>query len=225
VIWDPSASYYIFENIINKPSYIKDVRPINDTDPTTKVKINLFVSHIENVDEDNGAFQVQLIFRQRWSDPRLSYENTPQFQNLCNNNRPTQLLIPDSMVDKIWSPDLFIPQELEAKRHELFHPNRYAKISPNGNVLFSQRITLNLACPQFANSTLTKKECVMKVESYGHVKDEIELDWNEEDPAHFLKDMFVPKRLKLANVTPGRCDSSATNKIWSCIQAKFTFEF
>jgi len=231
VVWTPSTAHDIFDDILNKSDYKKDVRPVNQStpaDPTTgviptKVEINYYVYHIDNIDESNGAYQAQFIFRQKWTDPRLAYANTPQYLNKCNSNRPSSLLVPDSMFDQVWTPDLFIKQELYAKLHEMFHPNRYFKVSPNGEVLFSQRITLTLACPELARLELTKKECDMKVESYGYLDDELSLEWKEEEPIYMAKDIFTPRPYKLEKVTPLRCDTTHSGKTWSCIKGKFSF--
>ncbi|OXA57700.1 glycine receptor subunit alpha-3 [Folsomia candida] len=229
--WTPSSAYDIFKDLINTSGYHKDVRPINASapfDPTTgatptTVKVNFFVSTIESIDEVGGSFRVQLLFRQKWLDPRLAYENSFQYQNQCNNNRPSTLRIPDSMIDNVWTPDLYISQELDSKKHGLFHPNQFIKVTPKGNVNFSQRITLTLSCPQLAKSDVVKKECDMSVESYGHLQDELALDWTEEHPVYVEKDIFAPRKYKLDKLTNGRCDTTTSYGVYSCIKAKFHF--
>lgn len=109
VVWSPSTSHDLFDGLL-KTGYEKDVRPVNFSAPAdpktgvipTKVEINYSIFHMDNFDETNGAYQAQFIFRQKWVDPRLAYENSPQYSNKCNENRPASLKVPDSMFDLIW---------------------------------------------------------------------------------------------------------------------------
>ena len=48
--------------------------------------------------------------------------------------------------DKFWQPDLFFIDEKEAKRHEIFKRNAMLTISSVGQVFFSERLTVKVAC-------------------------------------------------------------------------------
>lgn len=49
--------------------------------------------------------------------------------------------------DKIWKPDLFFKNEKKGHLHNIIMPNVLLRIFPNGNVLYSIRISLVLFCP------------------------------------------------------------------------------
>jgi hypothetical protein len=226
VQWTPSSSYEIFNDLIHNNMYNKDIRPINASDTTstaTNVQVNFYVGQVHSIDKVNGQFKTQFLFRQKWVDSRLAYEDTSKYQNQCNGNKPQRLALPASMFDYIWTPDLYIVQEVESMRHSLFQPNRLVKVYPNGTVLLSQRITVTLACPLFANNDSQSKECDMNIESYGFVKDEIKLDWTDEHPIYVSQDIFIPSGFALKKVTPSKCDTEVPSGIYSCLQGKFFF--
>ena len=43
---------------------------------------------------------------------------------------------------KVWIPDTFFRNEKEANFHELIHPNLCVRVFPNGDVLYSIRVSL-----------------------------------------------------------------------------------
>lgn len=49
--------------------------------------------------------------------------------------------------NKIWKPDLFFSNEKEGHFHNIIMANVLLRIHPNGDVLYSIRISLTLACP------------------------------------------------------------------------------
>lgn len=49
--------------------------------------------------------------------------------------------------NKIWKPDLFFSNEKKGNLHDIIMPNVLLRIYPNGNVLYSIRISLVLFCP------------------------------------------------------------------------------
>lgn len=157
-------------------------------------------------------------------DPRLAFENSPQYLNQCNGNRPTKLSLPDSMISDIWTPDLFIVQELKTETHSLYRTNRFVKVSPNGEVMISQKLTMNFACPKLAFNRSKVMECEIDIESYGHNQEEMTMDWMEEHPVHYVKEsLFVPKGFKLDKIEPLRCDTIIPSGKYSCIKGKFFF--
>lgn len=78
-----------------------------------------------------------MTFREQWVDSRLKYDNM--------NGAIQYLTLTDP--DKIWKPDLFFRNEKEGHFHEIIMPNVLLRIYPNGEVLYSIRISLVLSCP------------------------------------------------------------------------------
>ena len=42
---------------------------------------------------------------------------------------------------KVWMPDTFFRNEKEAKFHDIIQPNLYVRVFPNGDVLYSIRVS------------------------------------------------------------------------------------
>lgn len=68
--------------------------------------------------------------------------------------------------DKIWKPDLFFTNEKEGHFHNIIMANVLLRIFPNGNVLFSIRISLTLFCPMdLKYYPLDMQTCVIQMAS------------------------------------------------------------
>ena len=77
-------------------------------------------------------YSCQVTFREMWNDNRLQFDNM--------GGKITYLVLTDP--NRIWKPDLFFSNEKKGHFHEIIMPNVLLRIYPNGNVLFSIRISL-----------------------------------------------------------------------------------
>lgn len=82
-------------------------------------------------------YACQITFRQQWNDNRLQFDD--------QNKRINYLVLTDP--ERIWKPDLFFKNEKEGHYHTIIMPNILLRIYPNGDVLYSIRLSLTLACP------------------------------------------------------------------------------
>jgi len=51
-----------------------------------------------------------------------------------------------NQFERLWTPDVFVRNLKEGVFHLITVPNRLIRLSPDGTVLYSQRLTLTLAC-------------------------------------------------------------------------------
>lgn len=97
-----------------------------------------------------------MTFREQWKDDRLQYNDMQgqiRFLTLTN-------------PEKIWRPDLFFSNEKKGHFHNLIMPNVLLRIYPNGEVLYSVRISLVLLCPMnLEYFPLDKQTCEIKMAS------------------------------------------------------------
>ena len=70
-------------------------------------------------------------------------DNRLKFDNMSGQIRYLVLTDPK----RVWRPDLFFKNEKEGHFHEIILPNVLLRIYPEGDVLYSIRISLVLACP------------------------------------------------------------------------------
>lgn len=84
-------------------------------------------------------YNVNIYLRLRWNEPRLSYGHHKAYEN-------GSYTLSHKQFSKLWIPDVFIKNEKDGKLHDLVLPNRLLRLYPNGNILYSQRLSLTLAC-------------------------------------------------------------------------------
>lgn len=96
----------------------------------------MYIRSLSNVDDDKGTYDAQVTFRQRWNDPRLRFEQI--------SRDIKYITIRDTKA--LWLPDTFFSNEISGHRHDLLTPNELLRVDPNGDVLFSVRVTLKLSC-------------------------------------------------------------------------------
>lgn len=73
---------------------------------------------------------MEVFLRQNWVDPRLNFEHLSNFSNLELDQR---------MMEHVWVPDTYFPNEKEGYFHDVTVPNRLLHISRNGTIFYSIR--------------------------------------------------------------------------------------
>jgi len=135
---------------------------------------NLMVRRIDEVDTDEMSVSMQVTLRQQWLDPRLKYDakapNMPEFITLTDHN-------------DIWHPDTFFRNEISATFHDTPVENSYVRIFPDGEVLWSTRLSLKLACTmQLRMYPFDSQICPVEMASYGFAKNDMVLEWKKQNP-------------------------------------------
>ncbi|VDK43212.1 unnamed protein product [Anisakis simplex] len=98
------------------------------------VTVNMYIRSIRKVDDAEMQYDVDVTLRQKWRDDRLSYAK----------EGPDSITLKDP--HKIWTPDSFFANEYEGQRHMLDQPNTLVRISRDGSVFYSTRLSLALTC-------------------------------------------------------------------------------
>ena len=76
-------------------------------------------------------FSMTIFLRQTWRDIRLSFAHL---------NNASSIAMDARMVQSIWVPDLFFPNEKKSHFHDVTVPNRLLRIYNNGTVFYSARL-------------------------------------------------------------------------------------
>lgn len=101
-------------------------------------------------------YSVQITFREQWVDERLQYSDMDGQIRFLTLTDPS----------KIWKPDLFFSNEKEGHFHDIIMPNVLLRIYPHGEVLYSIRLSLVLACPMdLKYYPLDKQTCMIRMAS------------------------------------------------------------
>ena len=116
------------------------------------------------VDETKQTFSLDCYFRQNWTDYRLKYNNT-KFKVLAMNWQ---------FLTKIWRPDTVIINGKDSYLHKMTVPNRFIRISPDGQISYSQRLTIKARCQMdLRKFPLDSQTCPLQIGSFGYDSDEV----------------------------------------------------
>ncbi|XP_072933132.1 glutamate-gated chloride channel isoform X7 [Epargyreus clarus] len=207
----------ILDQILGPGRYDARIRPsgINGTDDApTLVRVNLFLRSISKIDDYKMEYSVQLTFREQWLDERLKFNN--------QGGRLKYLTLTEA--NRVWMPDLFFSNEKEGHFHNIIMPNVYIRIFPNGNVLYSIRISLTLSCPMNLKLyPLDKQTCSLRMASYGWTTDDLVFLWKEGDPVQVVKNLHLP-RFTLEKFLTDYCNSKTNTGEYSCLKVDLLFK-
>ncbi|XP_046363555.2 glycine receptor subunit alpha-2-like [Haliotis rufescens] len=159
-------------------------------------------------------FSASFLLRQEWRDPRLKYDDL---------NR--SIVISEKRLDSLWVPDLYFPNSKRASRHEITTPNVLILLSPDGTILYSQRLSVTLACPMnLINFPMDKQTCHIDMESYSHTSTDIYYEFaTERDAVDSRPGVQIPDFL-ITDVTVGNCQNKYTTGAYTCLRVDVSIE-
>ncbi|GBN42497.1 Glycine receptor subunit alpha-2 [Araneus ventricosus] len=151
---------------LKKSGYDRNVMPEGNGGfgSPVEVRCEMYLLDISEVDDLHMDYRAMMYFRQSWNDSRLAYPIQP-IRSVSLNDRSL-----------IWTPDLFFVQEKEGIHHSLISPNTFIKISREGEVRYSVRLSMTFRCPMdFTKYPHDVQKCNFQVESYGSTSDKLSL--------------------------------------------------
>ncbi|XP_071440835.1 glutamate-gated chloride channel-like [Hetaerina americana] len=225
---DPrNAEAEIIKLLLNPERYDKRIRPPGDNttnvtlfdqpqkvtgDPVI-VKVNAFIRSVGQIDDRNKEYRVSMTLRQNWNDKRLKFSPHDDLKYI--------LLTSD---EDIWSPDLFFSNEKEGHIHELLHRNSLVRISPEGDVLYSTRVSLKLSCPMdLTNFPMDKQTCFIRMASYAYTTNDLIFLWKDDDPVQSVVDLDMSPFV-MQGFGIDYCNSKTSTGEYSCLRTEFLFK-
>ncbi|XP_065286901.1 glutamate-gated chloride channel-like [Dermacentor albipictus] len=206
----------VLNDLFKPEKYDKQVRPAGTNESTGPVIVftNMYLRSIDNIDDKNMAFDVQLTFRQKWKDERL------KFNDLGGQIRYVILENPH----KLWLPDPFFSNEITGSFHNIMKPNVLVRIYSDGGVLYSIRVSLKLSCPMnLMNFPFDRQTCSIITTSYAHTTEDIVFLWRQSDPVQVMRSLHLPK-FALTKFRTGDCSSKTNTGEYSCLRLDLSFE-
>ncbi|MBN3293723.1 GLRA1 protein, partial [Polypterus senegalus] len=189
--------------------------PFQHTCPPVNVTCNIFINSFGSIAETTMDYRVNIFLRQQWNDPRLAYSEYPD----------DSLDLDPSMLDSIWKPDLFFANEKGANFHEVTTDNKLLRIAKNGNVLYSIRITLVLACPMdLKNFPMDVQTCIMQLESFGYTMNDLIFEWDEKGAVQVADGLTLPQFILKEEKDLRYCTKHYNTGKFTCIEARFHLE-
>lgn len=212
----------ILDSILGRDVYDNRIRPSghNGTDAATIIVVNLYIRSFAKIDDVKMEYSVQITFRQKWNDDRLSYDQRLAYGDM--RSKIKYLTMTDAK--KVWMPDTFFRNEKEGRFHNILVPNVYIRIFPNGDVLYSIRVSLTLACPMNLKLyPLDRQKCSLRVASYGWTTDDLQYLWKSMDPVQIVPDLHLP-RFTLEQYISDYCNIKTNTGEYSCLTVDLTFK-
>ncbi|XP_069510374.1 gamma-aminobutyric acid receptor subunit alpha-6 [Ambystoma mexicanum] len=135
--------------------------------PATEVKTDIYVTSFGPVSDVEMEYTMDVFFRQTWDDERLKF------------NGPISILkLNNLMASQIWTPDTFFRNGKRSISHAMTTPNKLLRITQNGSILYTMKLTINAACPMLLiNFPMDGHACPLKFGSYAYPKSEIMYTW------------------------------------------------
>ncbi|KAL3125308.1 hypothetical protein niasHT_000061 [Heterodera trifolii] len=191
-----------------------------DTGGPVVVSVNIYLRSISKIDDVNMEYSAQFTFREEWWDPRLAYgrfaddeTEVPAFVVLATSEQA-------DLTQQIWMPDTFFQNEKEARRHLIDKPNVLIRIHPDGQILYSVRLSLVLSCPMSLEYyPLDRQTCLIDLASYAYTTDDIKYEWKREKPIQQKEGLrqSLPS-FELQDVLTDYCTSKTNTGEYSCLR-------
>ncbi|XP_016328177.1 gamma-aminobutyric acid receptor subunit rho-1 [Sinocyclocheilus anshuiensis] len=138
--------------------------------PPIPVGVDVQVESLDTISEADMDFTMTLYLRHYWKDERLSFPST-------NNQSMT---FDSRLVKKIWVPDMFFVHSKRSFIHDTTTDNLMLRVYPDGNVLYSLRVTVTAMCNMdLSRFPLDTQMCSLEIESYAYTDDDLMLYWKK----------------------------------------------
>ncbi|XP_076468370.1 glycine receptor subunit alpha-2-like [Babylonia areolata] len=178
----------------------------------TKVGVQIFILSFNSISEVSMDYSLCIFLRQTWNDSRLVYPPLEGVRALELDTR---------VMDSIWVPDLYFTNEKTAHFHDVTVPNKLMNIYPDGQVLYSMRISMKLTCDMnLWKYPFDSQVCNINMESYSYSTENVVFYWLT-DPVQRRRNMFLPQ-FQLTKYETMDCTKVYIGANYTCIRVEFT---
>ncbi|KAG2456547.1 MYH7 protein, partial [Polypterus senegalus] len=173
------------------------------------VGIDVQVESIDSISEVNMDFTMTLYLRHYWKDERLAFPST------SNKSRTFD----GRLVKKIWVPDVFFVHSKRSFIHDTTMENIMLRVYPDGNILYSVRITVTALCSMdFSRFPLDTQNCSLELESYAYNENDLMLYWKNGNDSLRTEEILLSQFfIEEFNPSNGLAFYSSTGTIYSCL--------
>ncbi|CAH1159698.1 unnamed protein product [Phaedon cochleariae] len=172
----------VLENLLK--NYESSQLPTHGRDIPTIVHTNILIRSMGPVSELDMSFQeysMDCYFRQYWRDQRLSFFGPIK-----------SLSLSIKMLERIWRPDTFFYNGKNSYVHTITVPNKLLRISQDGDILYSMRLTIKAKCPMELKSfPMDRQSCPLIFGSYAYTSKDLIYRWQNEPSVNFVPGMTL----------------------------------
>lgn len=213
--WSGQNASHVLRILLDERHYDKRFRPEFEGKPV-KVLLSLFITSIGGLDEREMQFECTFFIRQIWHDSRLQYEQYYYKRNLT---------LSGNIMEQIWLPDTYVNNE---KSHTAPKTEFLLTITPNGKIIYSQRMTVIAACNMdLRNYPMDKQNCSLLFESYGMTVNDLYFKWDYPSSSGDMKsavsvgEELIMSQFAVDNFTVDEITSSYVTGTFSMLKLTF----
>lgn len=185
-----------------------------DAEPV-EITGTMYIIDISNVNDFKNEFSMQFYFRQKWRDSRLAFD-------YLETGLP-YLKVRD--VEKVWRPDSFFVQEKVGRLHTIILPNIFLRITPDGEILYSVRLSVTFSCNMdLRYYPLDTQKCSFTIESYGSKTNEIIYKWGADANSVGASSELSVLGFSLTSLKPSSDFVQLTHGNYSQLQLELTLK-
>ncbi|CAG5131886.1 unnamed protein product, partial [Candidula unifasciata] len=116
-------------------------------------------------------YSMDCYFRQKWTDRRLSFN--------ASLEKLTNVSLNVIMLERIWRPDTIFINGGPSYVHTITTPNKFFRLSHDGTILYSQRLTIKASCPMHLEKfPMDTQQCPLHIASFGYPVSDVIYEWH-----------------------------------------------
>ncbi|KOX68119.1 Gamma-aminobutyric acid receptor subunit alpha-6 [Melipona quadrifasciata] len=162
-------------------NYENNQLPTHGKGTPTVVKTNILIRSMGPVSELDMDYSMDCYFRQSWRDSRLSFLGPIK-----------SLSLSIKMLERIWRPDTYFYNGKHSYVHTITVPNKLLRITQDGDILYSMRLTIKAKCPmELRNFPMDRQSCPLILGSYAYTSGQLIYEWQEGSSVNFVPGMAL----------------------------------
>ncbi|XP_012264972.2 gamma-aminobutyric acid receptor alpha-like isoform X2 [Athalia rosae] len=169
----------VLENLLK--NYENSQLPTHGKGAPTVVRTNILIRSMGPVSELDMDYSMDCYFRQYWRDSRLSFLGPIK-----------SLSLSIKMLERIWRPDTYFYNGKHSYVHTITVPNKLLRISQDGDILYSMRLTIKAKCPmELRNFPMDRQSCPLILGSYAYTSRQLVYEWQQGASVNFVPGMAL----------------------------------
>ncbi|XP_077989796.1 glycine receptor subunit alpha-4-like [Glandiceps talaboti] len=187
--------------------------------PADNVTCSMIVEGLADLSERTMDYSLSLSLFLEWHDKRLVHNSTEEIT-----------FHKEETIKKAWLPDIYFVNEKNGILHSIISENNALMVYPNGDIIYSMRLTLTLSCFMELNYfPMDRQTCPLVVRSYAYNDNNLILTWREKmseddpDAVNYNKQIEMPQ-FRLTNVTAVESQVALRLGNFTTLHASFTLE-
>ncbi|XP_042897761.1 gamma-aminobutyric acid receptor subunit alpha-6-like isoform X3 [Parasteatoda tepidariorum] len=156
----------LLDSLLSEDKYDRRIRP-GFGGPAAIVETDINIRSFGPILESERVYSMDCYFRQTWYDSRLRFTAAQE-----------ELSLNWKFLQKVWIPDTFFFNGKNSYLHKVTVPNKFIRLRPDGQLLYSMRLTVKASCPMHLRKyPLDTQACPLEIGSYAYPSQDVKYIW------------------------------------------------